>query len=183
VRLFLPVFPFLALLAGLGGAWLLRRLGGPDLRKTRLRRVGALALVGLALGEAGFATVRLHPFQASYFNALAGGIPGAQRNGLEVTGMKEVLSRDVYADLSRMLPPGASLEGGPFLYEDLLLAQALGWLDSGVSVRWDQPADYVLIVNRMGWLRGSDLALLHFGRPVYQLSVEGVALVALFRLR
>ncbi|HEY7460680.1 MAG TPA: glycosyltransferase 87 family protein [Gemmatimonadota bacterium] len=187
VRLFLSVFPFLALLAGLGAGWALAGFAtaasaSPAGSVARRQVVGALA-VAAALGGAALATARLHPFQASYFNALAGGVSGADRLGLEVTGLKEVLSRDVYADLNRVLPPGATLDGGPFLYEDLLFAQDLGWLAPRVGVRPGPPADYVLVVNRRGWLRASDRALLHFAPAAYALTVDGIPLVALFRLR
>ena len=180
VRLFLPVFPFLALLTGLGASW---AVGGFRAAPSAARRLAGGLLVALALGNAALATIRLHPFQASYFNLLVGGIPGAERRGLETTGMKEVLSRDIYADLSRILPRGATLDGGPFLYEDLLFAQDLGWLSRGVSAREAPPADYVLVVNRRGWFRDTDRALFDFARPAYAVSVDGVRLVALFRLR
>jgi hypothetical protein len=174
VRLFLPVFPFLALLSGFGAAWL-----------ARLRPASVLgpALVCIVLVEPALATVRLHPHQASYFNALAGGVSGAEKRGLEVTGMKEVLNRDVYADLNRLLPRGAALDGGSFLYEELLFAQGAGWLRPDVVVRRQPPAGYVLVVNRRGWFRATDRALVHFSRPAYALRLDGVPLVALYRLR
>jgi hypothetical protein len=50
-------------------------------------------------------------------------------------------------------------------------------------VRPGPPADYVLVVNRRGWLRASDRALLHFAPAAYALTVDGIPLVALFRLR
>jgi hypothetical protein len=185
VRLFLPIFPWLALLTGLGAAWTSQGFTPARIRAAEFapRRLAGALLVLLALTNAGLATARMHPFQASYFNRFVGGISGAREKGLEVTGMKEVLSRSVYADLNRVLPSGATLEGGPFLYEDLLFAQDLGWLERGVSVREGPPADYVLIVNRPGWFRATDRALLEFARPAYGLTVDGVPLVALFRLR
>lgn len=174
VRLFLPVFPFLALLAGFGAAWVLRR---------RVLGAAAPAILILALAEPALSSIRLHPFQASYFNALAGGVAGAQERGFEVTGMKEVLNRDLYADLNRLLPRAAELDGGPFLYEDLSFAQDVGWLRRDVVVKRELPADYVLLVNRRGWFRPSDLALFHSARPTYAVRVAGVPLVALYRLR
>lgn len=185
VRLFLPIFPFLALLAGVGAGWLADLAAGAARRRQPLRawRTAVLGLLLLALAEPALAIVRLHPFQASYFNALAGGVAGAERRGLEVTTLKEVLTPDVYADLNRALGPGASLEGGPFLYEDLVHAQGIGWLRRDVDVRPEQPADYVLVVNRRGWFRAADLALMRAGRPAYAVTLEGVSLVALFRLR
>lgn len=174
IRLFLPAFPFVALLAAFGAAWL---AGLP-----RLRPAG-LILVVAALLEPAAALVRLHPYQASYFNVLAGGVAGAHARGLEVTGMKEVLNRGLYADLNRLLPPGATLDGGPFLYEDLLFARQVGWLRQDVEVRREPPADYVLVVNRRGWFRPEDRALFDFARPAYAVRVGGVPLVALYRLR
>jgi hypothetical protein len=173
IRLLLPVFPFLALLAGLGA--------GSLVASARLRALG-VTLVLLALIDAAAAVVKHHPLQASYFNPLIGGTAGAQQQGLEVTGLKEVLSRDVYRDLNTSLPRAASLDGGPFLYEDLLFAQQLGWLREDVDVRRGQPADYVLLVNRRGWFREMDLALFNFARPLYTVSLDRVPLLALYRL-
>jgi hypothetical protein len=149
----------------------------------RAIRLAAVALVALALLQPAFAVARLHPYQASYFNVLAGGLRGAQARGLEVTGMKEALNRETYADLNGILPRGATLDGGPFLHEDLLFAQWAGWLDRTVVVRREPPSDFVLLVNRRGWLRRSDAALLDRARPAYAVLAEGVPLVALYRLR
>ncbi|MFN2433173.1 MAG: glycosyltransferase family 39 protein [Gemmatimonadota bacterium] len=173
VRLFLSVFPFLALLIGFGAATLLR---------PRMMRVVGPALLVVVLADSLLSVVRLHPYQASYYNALVGGIAGAEARGLEVTTMKEVLNHEVYDDLNGVLPRGATLDGGPFLYEDLLYAQELGWLRRDVKVQMEQPAAYVLIVHRRGWFRQSDLALFHFATPAYAVTIDGVVLAALYRL-
>ncbi|MBA2564236.1 MAG: glycosyltransferase family 39 protein [Gemmatimonadetes bacterium] len=182
IRLFLPIFPFVALLAGLGAAWL---AGAARLSSSGSRVPSALVAILLlcALAQPAIATVRLHPFQASYFNALVGGVGGAHARGLEVTGMKEVLNREAYRDLNSILPADAPLDGGPFLYEDLLFAQGAGWLRADVRVRAAPPAEWVLVVNRRGWFRTSDLALFTFGAPVYAVRLEGVPLLALYRVR
>jgi 4-amino-4-deoxy-L-arabinose transferase-like glycosyltransferase len=174
VRLLLPIFPFLALLAGLGAGALLRA-----------RRLGAVAAVAVvaALLEPAVALVRIHPYQASYFSPLVGGLAGAERLGLEVTTLKEVLAPDVYADLNGVLPRGATLDGGPFLHEDLLHAQRFGWLRDDVRVGRDPDSDYLLLVNRRGWFRDTDLAVARTARPAYSVRVDGVPLLALYRLR
>jgi hypothetical protein len=75
-RLFLHVFPAWALLIGSGFGWLWQRVyvhcGG---------RTVAIAL----LAAQGFGLVSTFPFGLSYYNALVGGLPGAERLGLEVT--------------------------------------------------------------------------------------------------
>jgi hypothetical protein len=65
------ILPALAVLAGVGAAWTfeaLARVAGPS-----LARAAVLIAVLLPLPE----LIRLHPYQAVYFNGLAGGLRGA----------------------------------------------------------------------------------------------------------
>jgi hypothetical protein len=71
VRHFLPAFPFLACLSGFGLAFVLER---PERSGARLL---ATALVVGVLGCVLYQDVRLHPYQATYFNQLVGGGAGA----------------------------------------------------------------------------------------------------------
>jgi len=73
-RLFLVAFPALAILVGRGFA---------DVWKAGGRHRRALLLAFLAVQAQG--VIRLHPFGLSYYNALVGGLPGAERLGLELT--------------------------------------------------------------------------------------------------
>jgi 4-amino-4-deoxy-L-arabinose transferase-like glycosyltransferase len=74
-RLFLPIFPLLAIVIGLGfgACW--------DRAKARWSR----AALALLLAAQGAGVLLLHPFQLSYYNALIGGVKGAERLGLELT--------------------------------------------------------------------------------------------------
>jgi hypothetical protein len=73
-RLFLVAFPLLAILIGRGFASLWSAAG----------RKGRAALVALLVGQ-GYGVVAFHPFGLSYYNLLVGGLPGAERLGLELT--------------------------------------------------------------------------------------------------
>jgi 4-amino-4-deoxy-L-arabinose transferase-like glycosyltransferase len=75
-RLFLHVFPAWALLIGLGFG----SLWNQWLARPRRR----FFLVGVLLVQS-YGVFALHPFGLSYYNALVGGLPGAQRLGLELT--------------------------------------------------------------------------------------------------
>lgn len=72
MRHFLFVLPGLAVLAALGCSSLLGLLRAP-----RARLAGWVALTGIALLPA-IDMVRLHPYQATFYNALVGGTAGAQ---------------------------------------------------------------------------------------------------------
>ena len=75
-RLFLHVFPAAAILMGLGFGWLWEQ------RLSSSRGRSALAIVLLVQTQG---LVAVHPFGLSYYNGLVGGLPGAERLGLELT--------------------------------------------------------------------------------------------------
>ncbi|MGD9497591.1 MAG: ArnT family glycosyltransferase, partial [Armatimonadota bacterium] len=86
VRLFQPVFPPLAVIAGVGIGWVartiaryLRRRAGAG--SSALPRILAVAVVVAALTPQMRAVAELHPHQMSYYNELIGGLAGAQRAG------------------------------------------------------------------------------------------------------
>lgn len=74
VRLFLPAFGTLALLAGLGARLLIDRWGH-----------WAKVAIGVALIEGIVSLVVMMPVALSYFNPLVGGLPGASAWGMEPT--------------------------------------------------------------------------------------------------
>ncbi len=73
-RLFLPAFPLWAILIGLGFG----NLWG------RSARNGNVAL-GVVLAAQAYGVVMIHPYGLSYYNLLVGGLPGAEKLGLELT--------------------------------------------------------------------------------------------------
>ncbi len=99
VRLFLPAFPFLACLAGVGFgaiASLLTRSGAGSPGGKTFRRV-AVPVIGLALLVSPVVwTVRYHPYYLSYYNEFAGGLRGASAMGLEETYWGDAVNRDVW---------------------------------------------------------------------------------------
>jgi 4-amino-4-deoxy-L-arabinose transferase-like glycosyltransferase len=86
-RLFMPVFPFLAALAGVGFGWLITCLGKLAKRiKRPTLAAPAAVLLGIALLMPQFVTmVGLFPHLLSYYSEGVGGLPGATKLGLETT--------------------------------------------------------------------------------------------------
>jgi hypothetical protein len=106
-RLFLPVFPLWAIFAGMGFSTIWEKLEGK-----RWTRAGMTAL----LLSQGFGVVSLHPFGLSYYNALVGGLRGAERFGLELTYWGDSVDRVLLDRLVRLAPPDASAALVPTLY-------------------------------------------------------------------
>lgn len=71
IRHVLFVLPAVALFAGWGATWLVERM-----TKGKIRGLASV-LLGLALVLPAVHVVRLHPYQMTYFNALVGGLEGA----------------------------------------------------------------------------------------------------------
>jgi hypothetical protein len=73
IRHFIYVLPPTAVLGGFAGAWLFQRLG-----RFRFAMIAAVAVFAIALALPVIEIVRLHPYQYTYFNRLAGGVAGAR---------------------------------------------------------------------------------------------------------
>jgi hypothetical protein len=176
-RLFLPLFPLLALLGGAaaGRAW--KRLAGVP---------GPRALLGLAGGGAlliasGLEVVHSHPNESVYFNQIVGGVAGARRLGFDVFYMKNEFTDDVVADLNRLLPSGARL-GADYLIKELRQQQEAGRLRSDVKLLWGATGDYFLVYWRMGWITPWERELEQSHPAVYERTVGGVPCISLYAL-
>jgi hypothetical protein len=105
-RLFLNVFPAWAILIGLGFGGLWNRWPG------RSWRVALLTFLAMQ----GYGVVALHPFGLSYYNALAGGLPGAQWLGLELTYWNDPVDRVLLDRLAEEIGPKETAALVPTLY-------------------------------------------------------------------
>jgi 4-amino-4-deoxy-L-arabinose transferase-like glycosyltransferase len=106
-RLFLHVFPAWALLVGYGFGWLW------DRRLTN--RIGRGVLGGFLILQL-YGTLALHPFGLSYYNALIGGLWGAERAGLELTYWNDPVDQVLLDRLAREAHAGAVAALAPTLY-------------------------------------------------------------------
>jgi Dolichyl-phosphate-mannose-protein mannosyltransferase len=75
IRHFVFVVPSIAVLGGLAGAWLIGRLAA--WRPSAAAGAAALIAAGCALPV--LAMTRLHPYEYTYFNEIAGGVQGADK--------------------------------------------------------------------------------------------------------
>lgn len=106
-RLFLNIFPAWALLIGLGFGWLWNHRSS-----SRNRRV----ILTLFMVAQGYGVVALHPFGLSYYNGLVGGLPGAERLGLELTYWNDPVDQTLLDRLASLAEPGATAALVPSLY-------------------------------------------------------------------
>lgn len=194
-RLFLHVFPFLALLAGIGGqrcwGWVARRRGA------RSRRPLSLAVVLFAT-QAG-AVWLIHPYELSYYNALTCGLWGADRLGLETTYWHDPVNRQLFRWLNRRCQYGQVIAFYPVGEQVVRRGPRRAsdepndfyewyYLDARKrlrATRFEKGAtyDFVVLNARTAMLRGHAEAwrLWTKGRPVHEVRKFGVRLVAIYR--
>ena len=106
-RLFLHVFPAWAMLIGLGFG----RLWDQRLNS----HLGRAALLVFLVVQC-HGVIALHPFGLSYYNGLVGGLPGAERLGLELTYWNDPVDQVLLDRLAHDAEPGASAALVPTLY-------------------------------------------------------------------
>ena len=178
VKLFLPLFPLLAVLAGwtvqaiVDRARLLRWKRGLAVAVTVLP-----ALVGLAL---------VHPLHLSYYNLLVGGLPGAVRVGFE-RQYYDLLYPKLLEWMNRSLPENNAVTFLPNNVE--YLRNHHWWRDDG-RIRDDlhfvpiEDAQVIVLSHERRWPNYPDLAARCASLPrLWELRLEGVPLVTVYRLR
>jgi Dolichyl-phosphate-mannose-protein mannosyltransferase len=168
VRLFLPAFGVLALLAGLGTALIGERL---------VKAVRWLASASLAEGLV--SVLVMMPTPLAYFSPLVGGLPGAAWLGMEPTYYWDALDADALAWLRANTGPGQTIQFATFptswlyLRETGALPPRLARYDKGV------PTWYV-VQNRPGSLHPWDRPLIDQATPAYTVKKLGVPLIWVF---
>lgn len=175
-RLFLNVFPAWALLIGLGFDWLW------NCYSTRSQR----AVLAVFLLAQGFGVVSLHPFGLSYYNALIGGLPGAERLGLELTYWNDAVDQTLLDRLAVIAKPAAAAALVPSLYPGqgiittnrALARREIVLQDSESATR----AEWLILSRRTAYWRAEirDRLKNGKGRRVVTRSRQGVWLSALW---
>jgi 4-amino-4-deoxy-L-arabinose transferase-like glycosyltransferase len=197
-RLFMPTFPFLAALAGIGIDWVARGLTGyaQRLGNPALGRAATIAVVAVAFIPQIVAGASLYPHLLSYYSASVGGLRGAVRIGLETTYWCETYA-EALSYLNANARAGDVLWVEDWSHDVMFYYQLQGRLDDGVRIAWpgrgssvfrgvkgvratiDQ-ADYVVIQYRQTGFRPEIRAWLRRHEPVYQFSHRGIPLIEVY---
>jgi hypothetical protein len=178
-RLFLPVFPLWAVLAGWGAS----ALG------ERSRRSWALGGAAAVLAVQTWQIVAYQPCWLSTYNLLVGGTSGAERLGLETTYWGDGVTRSLLSEVVNHVPAGRTVYVAPVLHpfqlDDLLRQSPALRRHKLRLVAYEGPrleADYLLVFRRR-----ADLPEALRDGPQGALLAEtrrgGAQLAALYRLR
>jgi len=198
VRHFLELFPPLAVVAALGLVWVVERMG--RLPAGAGRKALRAAVVALPLVSMATSLVRSHPHEIAYWNALIGGLGGAQERRMAQAGDYWGASYRLGLDwLNEHAAPGSALAvpliehtvrlvAPERLRADLELLsvppssgprarEALAWLRAEAAER----DVYVLFVPRQDWMNGLMHHFLRNERPLESWDLDGVPVLLLYR--
>jgi hypothetical protein len=190
-RLFLPVFPLIAMLAGIGIGWGVRAamawLARTREDGQRLRRPVAFIALALVFALPLRATVETHPHQMSYYNALIGGLDGAERRGMEVTYWGETYL-DAALWLNEHAPGGAVVWIEPAGCEATMgVYRTLGLLRQDIRTVAGpdafEHADFAVFQNKTTEFSDIARGLLAERVATTPVTLDGVPLLYIFDLR
>jgi 4-amino-4-deoxy-L-arabinose transferase-like glycosyltransferase len=207
-RLFMPSFPFLAMLAGLGFAWIVDRIEGVARRMKRPRwtpalggLAGAMVLLPVVIGSA-----RVYPHLLSYYSEGVGGLPGATRLGLETTYWAETYAAAL-PYLNEHAQSGDVVWVEPWSHDVMIYYQLIDELRPDLAITFPpddatafegiarvthasyDDADLVVFEYRQSYLGGYTephpitVEWLDGQTPVFQLISQGVPLMAIYEGR
>jgi hypothetical protein len=124
----------------------------------------------------------IHPLELSYYGEAVGGVRGAHRLGLETTYWMDACTEPVLEWMNRELPEGARV----WVFGNeitLVFQQAYGRLRRDIELRSEGPgSEWALVVMWQGIMSPEFAEELRNTRPAYALELQGVPLVAIYRI-
>ncbi len=169
VRLFLPAFGLLGLSAAIGASFLFRWN----------RRLGQVVVTG-AIIEGLVSVALMMPVPLSYYSPLIGGLPGAEKLGMEPTYYWDSLTQEVTDWLNQNTPANSRIVSSTYTTSFAYLNRA-GDLRPTLGPS-DKPIQWYLIQNRPGSFRDLDRALIRStsARPAFVFKKFGVPLLYVY---
>jgi 4-amino-4-deoxy-L-arabinose transferase-like glycosyltransferase len=190
-RHFIPAYPYMACLAGLGFGGVLNLLTSGWQRLYNRQNTGRVrlvmaALLTLLLVPPLLAMIQIHPYQLSYYSELVGGLPGATRLGLETTFWCETY-KDALPYLNENAEPGVAVWAeNPFVLrfyqQNGMLRQDLQVSGGDTVSPWT--ADYAVVEMRQTGFSYTPeiLSVMAQRQPVYTLAHQDVALLHVYKM-
>ena len=177
VRLFLPAFPFICLLAGMG-VWTIGELA----KRVRLEKYFYSLFACLLALTVYFSIVKIHPYQSSYYNEIVGGTGGAQKMGLETESWGNAYLgvlpwMNDHADKTFWIYM-ADIE--PRILWGFDLYKQDGLLKPSVKFGSRQNSDYLVLLIRQGFFNEEMWKVYRTQKPVFSVRLSGVDLVSIY---
>lgn len=179
VRLFLSVFPFIAILGGAGVRWAWGAVVGRGLPSWVADIVVSLFLLWQAVGLSAYGALGL-----SYYSEVVGGVRGAAKSGFDVTFWGEVADNELLSVINDSAPDASRVAAFPMgaLYVNNMRAFALLRGDLQPVDEWDD-WDYMIVANRGAYLAGREDIKAMVAEPLAEKRLRGEPVAWVVRKR
>ena len=176
-RLFLMVFALWAIFIGLGFAAIWERCASK-----RFLRIG----LGTFLCAQAYGLILLHPFGLSYYNEAVGGLPGAERLGLELTFWGDSVDRVLLDRLLVENPDNRPSALVPTLYPSQGVATTTPAMARRDLILGDQEtaptARFLVVSRRSAYWSPQTQERIKRGKIVFTRSRQGIWLSAIYAI-
>lgn len=178
VRLFLHIFPFMAILSGLG----LKRAF--DFLFRRFGKIPAIAACAACLAFMMVPIFKTHSYSLSYYNMLAGGPKGAAKMGFETTFWGDTCDFNIFSYLYQNTPLNSKISFFPFGNNVVRFYKNSPLLREDMEViPWDKEKTDFLILNfRQGMFDDYIWELVKKSPLLYANYLGGAPLTAVYRI-
>jgi hypothetical protein len=176
-RLFLPAFALWSIVVGLGFAAVWRKAVG----RRPLRGICVLFLVAQSWG-----VTQMAPFWLSYYNAMVGGLPGAEKLGLELTYWTDAIDPVLLERLTKTAAANDSAALVPTLAPGQgLVATTTGMRKRGLTLNDQEAAAtarWVVVHRRTAYWNPATWSLTQ-SQPIALRKRQGVWLAGIWQQR
>ncbi len=166
IRLFMPVFPFLAVLAGVGFSELHKRISIAKKYKFLPNTLYLLLLPAL------ITLVRIHPYQTSYYNMFIGGIRGAHKLGMETTYWGDCIAEKTLKFINDNTPLNGRVIFFPVGSFVPTFYKGTGLLRKDIEIADinDEDFDYLILLSRQGMFNEKLWKIYKHAQSAYDVS-------------
>jgi len=171
-RLFLPCFPFAALLAGFSYSAISRYLCLWYNTKI-LHSILYVLIFAFPL----YSLIHVYPFYLAYYNGFVGGIRGAKEKGFETVYWGDALTKDFLDQVNQTVPEGKTVHPKSTSHGVIDYYIERGWLKKNFK---DYPWDYALLQSRQGMFTREEWTFYLRRRPLIVQGIDGVPLYTLY---
>jgi 4-amino-4-deoxy-L-arabinose transferase-like glycosyltransferase len=184
VRLFLPVFVPLIILAAAGFGYLARLIAAKLAHSARESRLILGLILIIALAPCLYVTTKSYPYGMSYYNFLIGGTRGAIARGMEATYWGDTFYAAV-PWLNEKAPQGSQVWINVVGYVSTMqMYQSFGALRPDLKITGGDEAfgraDYCVVANKSTEYGKFGQELVRSGKVLYTQDLDGVPLVWVF---
>lgn len=183
VRLFIHIFPYIAILSGIGFGAILNIIPSPTKIKgaASYRTIISIIFIIFFMIYGCYNITKIHPYELSYFNELIGGISGADEKGMEITYWGEAVNEQVAKDINELIPDGAKVMPLALHGKVFGLMQDWGMIKKGIIFGGDPPYDYHILLNRKGFFMRPEWCLYQRWKPLKVYSISDVPILMIYK--